>query len=165
MSQLPCTSKPSSKVGQVLTVSRETLAGLAHGVSFIFFLRKTRASLFFSWFDIFIKAYPRTLFLSFIFFGLVGCTVSLCSRFLAFLRNLCPVIGFEWPKLVYYCRARGLPLWLSWCRSCLQCRRPEFLLGLGRFLGGGNGYPLQYSGLENSMDDSPWGCEESDTTE
>ena len=30
----------------------------------------------------------------------------------------------------------------------------------------GNGYPLQYSGLENSMDlYSPWGCKESDITE
>ena len=27
------------------------------------------------------------------------------------------------------------------------------------------GYPLQYSGLENSMDYSPWGHKESDTTE
>ena len=26
------------------------------------------------------------------------------------------------------------------------------ILGLGRSLGEGNGYPLQYSGLENSMD-------------
>ena len=26
-------------------------------------------------------------------------------------------------------------------------------------------YPLQYSGLENSMDYSPWGRKESDTTE
>ena len=32
--------------------------------------------------------------------------------------------------------------------------------GLGRSPGEGNGYPLQYSGLENS-----WGCKESDTTE
>ena len=36
--------------------------------------------------------------------------------------------------------------------------------------GEGNGYPLQYSGLENSMDRSlvgysSWGCRESDTTE
>ena len=38
--------------------------------------------------------------------------------------------------------------------------------GLGRSLGEGNGYPLQYSGLENSMDCySPWGCKELDTTE
>ena len=28
--------------------------------------------------------------------------------------------------------------------------------GLGRFLGEGKGYSLQFSGLENSMDYSPW---------
>ena len=33
--------------------------------------------------------------------------------------------------------------------------------GLGRFPGEGKGYPLQYSGLENSMDYiSPWGRKE-----
>ena len=36
--------------------------------------------------------------------------------------------------------------------------------GSGRIPGEGNSYPLQYSGLENSMD-YPWGCKESDTTE
>ena len=36
--------------------------------------------------------------------------------------------------------------------------------GLGQSLGEGKGYPLQYSGLENSMD-SPWDHKESDTTE
>ena len=36
---------------------------------------------------------------------------------------------------------------------------------LGRSPGEGQGYPLQYSGLENPMDCSPWGCKESDTTE
>ena len=37
--------------------------------------------------------------------------------------------------------------------------------GLGRSPGEGNDYPLQYSGLKNSMDCiSPWGCKESDTT-
>ena len=35
----------------------------------------------------------------------------------------------------------GLPWWLSWQRIHLQCGRPR----------GGNGYPLQYSGLENCM--------------
>ena len=37
--------------------------------------------------------------------------------------------------------------------------------GLGRSPGEGKGYPLQYSGLENSMECiySPWGCKESDT--
>ena len=29
---------------------------------------------------------------------------------------------------------------------------------LGRSPGEGKGYPLQYSGLKNSMDFSPWGC-------
>ena len=39
--------------------------------------------------------------------------------------------------------------------------------GLGRSLGEGKGYSLQYSGLENSMHciNSPWGHKESDTTE
>ena len=38
--------------------------------------------------------------------------------------------------------------------------------GLGRFLGEGKGYPLQYCGLENSMDCySPWDHKTSDMTE
>ena len=37
--------------------------------------------------------------------------------------------------------------------------------GLGRSPGEGKGYALQYSGLENSIDCSPWGCKESDMTE
>ena len=39
--------------------------------------------------------------------------------------------------------------------------------GLGRSPGEGKGYPLRYSGLENSMDCivSPWGCRELDMTE
>ena len=36
--------------------------------------------------------------------------------------------------------------------------------GLGRSSGEGKGYPLQYSGMENSMD-CTWGRKESDTTE
>ena len=42
---------------------------------------------------------------------------------------------------------------------------PGLILGWGRSSGEGNGYPLQYSGLENSTDFSPWGRKESDTTE
>ena len=43
--------------------------------------------------------------------------------------------------------------------------------GFGRFLGEGNGNPLQYSCLENSHEQrslvgySSWGCKESDTAE
>ena len=41
--------------------------------------------------------------------------------------------------------------------------------GLGRSPGEGNGYPLQYSCLENSMDKGAWwatgGCKESDTSD
>ena len=36
--------------------------------------------------------------------------------------------------------------------------------GLGRSPREGKGYPLSYSGLENSMD-TPWGCKELDMTE
>ena len=36
--------------------------------------------------------------------------------------------------------------------------------GLGRYPGEGKGYPLQYSGLENSGD-SPWDHKELDMTE
>ena len=36
--------------------------------------------------------------------------------------------------------------------------------GLGRSPGEGRNYPLQYSGLEDSMDYSPWGRKESDMT-
>jgi len=43
------------------------------------------------------------------------------------------------------------------------------ILGFGRSPGEGKGHPLQYSGLENSMDCmeicDPWGHKELDTTE
>ena len=43
---------------------------------------------------------------------------------------------------------------------------PGLIPGLGRFPVEGKGYPLWYSGLENSMDCiSPWGRKELDTTE
>ena len=42
---------------------------------------------------------------------------------------------------------------------------PGLIPGLGRYPGEGKGYPLQYSGLENSMDCIVCGVAESDTTE
>ena len=38
----------------------------------------------------------------------------------------------------------------------MQCRRPGLSSGLGRSSGEENGYPLQYSCLENSMDREAW---------
>ena len=50
-------------------------------------------------------------------------------------------------------------MWLSWWRIHLQCRRP----GLGRSPRERKGYPLQYSGLENSMDCTAHGITKSQT--
>ena len=48
----------------------------------------------------------------------------------------------------------------------LQCERQCLIPGLERSPGEAKGYPLQYSGLENSMDYTrPWGLKESDMTE
>ena len=42
---------------------------------------------------------------------------------------------------------------------------PGSIPGSERSVGEGIGYPLQYSGLENAMDYSPWGHKESDMIE
>ena len=49
--------------------------------------------------------------------------------------------------------------------SACNVRDLGLIPGLGSSLGEGKGYPLQYCGLENSMDYSPWGCKELDTAE
>ena len=49
---------------------------------------------------------------------------------------------------------QGLPWWLRQVRICLQCRKPRF--EPRRPHGEGNGNPLQYSCLENSMDTGGW---------
>ena len=55
--------------------------------------------------------------------------------------------------------------------SACNAGDPGLISGLGRSSGEGNGNPLQYSFLENSMDrgawqaTSPWGCQELDMTE
>ena len=64
----------------------------------------------------------------------------------------------------------GLSRWLSGKEFTYQCRRCMFNSGLGRSPGGGNGYPVQYSCLENPTDREVWratvpgGCKELGTT-
>ena len=68
----------------------------------------------------------------------------------------------------------GLCWWLS--SKEFACNAGDtgnvgLISGPGRSSGMGNGYTLQYSGLENPMDRGAWwatvqvGCKESDTTE
>ena len=56
-------------------------------------------------------------------------------------------------------------MWLSRKESARNTGDLGSIPGLRRSPGEGKGYPLQYSGLENSMDYSPWGRKELDTTE
>ena len=53
----------------------------------------------------------------------------------------------------------GFPVVSDCKESACNSRDPHLIPGSGRFPGEGKGYPLQYSGLENSMDCivSPWG--------
>ena len=58
----------------------------------------------------------------------------------------------------------GLPWWLRCKEFACNAGDPALIPGLERSPGEGNGNPLQYSCLENSMY-RPWGCTESNTTE
>ena len=46
----------------------------------------------------------------------------------------------------------GAPLVAQMVKNLLQCRRPGFEPCIRKILSEGNGYSLQYSCLENSMD-------------
>ena len=64
--------------------------------------------------------------------------------------------------------SRGFPGGSAGKKSACSVGDLGSIPGLGRSPGKENGYPLQYSGLENPMDRgaySPWGCKEWDTTE
>ena len=55
----------------------------------------------------------------------------------------------------------GFPCGSAGKENACNARDLVSIPGLGRSPGEGKGYSLQYSGLENSMDYSPWGCRES----
>ena len=60
---------------------------------------------------------------------------------------------------------KGFPCGSAGKESTCNVGDLDSIPGLGRSPGEGKGYPLQYSGPEDSMDYSPWRYKESDTTE
>ena len=68
---------------------------------------------------------------------------------------------------IFICIYMGFPGGSASKESACYVGDPSSVPGLGRSLGEGNGYPLQYSCLENSMDRgySTWGQKELDTTD
>ena len=68
-------------------------------------------------------------------------------------------------KIVYLLLKRGFPYGSAGEESACNAGDLGSIPGLGRSPGEGKGYPLLYSGLENSMDCIVHGVIESDTTE
>ena len=71
-------------------------------------------------------------------------------------------------ELLCYLPYGGFPGGSGGKESTCNARDLASIPGLGRSPGEGNGYPLQYSCLENSMEPgkhSPWGHKQSDMTE
>ena len=74
---------------------------------------------------------------------------------------LCAEIGFY----SYLIVDRGFLCGSAGKETACSVRDLGSIPGLARSPGEGKGYPLQYSGLENSMLYSPWGRKELDSTE
>ena len=62
----------------------------------------------------------------------------------------------RWLSLLEGNHFTGLPWWLSGKESVCQAGDPCLIPGLERSPGEGNGYPLQYSCLENPTDGGAW---------
>ena len=60
-------------------------------------------------------------------------------------------------------RLMGLPWWFSGKESACNAGDLGLIPGLGGSPGEGKGYPLQYSGLDNSMEYTVHGVEKSRT--
>ena len=92
---------------------------------------------------------------------LVVC-VFLCVCAIAWLLDVNSVLWFtqcylEHLILVFSFLEMGFPCGSAGKESTCNEGSLGSIPGLGRFPGEGKGYPLQYSGWENSMDYSPWG--------
>ena len=57
-----------------------------------------------------------------------------------------------WTLFTFIYEELGLPWWLRWWRTCLQCRRPAFSSWVGKIPWWGRGKPLQCSCLGNPTD-------------
>ena len=69
----------------------------------------------------------------------------------------CPPIGSEWAGFLYaHLTWLGFPGGSNGKESVCNARDLGSMCGLGTSLGEGNGYPLQYSCLENPMDRGAW---------
>ena len=65
--------------------------------------------------------------------------------------------------IYFHSRKMGFPDDLAGKESTCNAEDLDLIPGLGRSPGEGNGYPLQYSGLENSMDCLAHGITKSQT--
>ena len=77
---------------------------------------------------------------------------QLCKDVLLYLT----FIGILFTDKTTYALYDSLVPRLTGSSICLPCRRPGSIPGSGRSSGDGNGKPLQYSCLENSMDGEVW---------
>ena len=85
-------------------------------------------------------------------FRIVPCTSEMLNE---------PVLSWYLPNLWGY---MGFPCGSAGKESACNAGDLGSIPGLGKSPGEGKGYPVQYSGLENSME-YPWSRKESDTTE
>ena len=67
-----------------------------------------------------------------------------------------PASAYHHCLLIKSCLKHELPRWLSGKDSALSAGEVSSIPGPGRSSGEGNGNPLQYSCLENSMDRGAW---------
>ena len=91
--------------------------------------------------------FPFFLPYTLIFFQLSSLLYPLCSSFLDFLKWI--------TRFLTYIH-KGLPWWQRWKESACNSGDLGLIPELGISPGEGNGYPLQYSGLENFMDRGTW---------